>query len=409
MPTSFPTLIDNVFDIPNTPLPNTLLTGPGGLAHASQHANLNSAIKAIETKIGQDNSVDSNSIDYKLKNHVHSVAAGNVAGFRNRIINGVCQVNQYSDITVSATSTSVYGGPDRFFTGNFASGSFTQTRPQSGGEPTLTYSGHKLWTVRNTVMTPHSAFTANQFWSGINQAVEGLNSFDFLGNSITISFIFHTNVTGTFSISFRDNVPGVPGSGTGNSIVSSFSAVANTPVKVTKTFNIPSLWSIPNTSTARSLVSIGFIGGTNVTSLTSDVPIVGNIPGAGGVTDWGSNVGNFIEVTELQVEKGNTATEFERRDIGTELALCRRYAQILPTMHFACYSNAGGNGIAQTVPFTLMRAYPTVSGYVFSGGNFNTPVLAILSHSSLNFTCTATIAGTVEITCNSGTLSAEFF
>ena len=39
------------------------------------------------------------------------------------------------------------------------------------------------------------------------------------------------------------------------------------------------------------------------------------------------NSGDYIEVTEFQMEEGNVATPFEHRSYGEELALCQRYYQ----------------------------------------------------------------------------------
>jgi hypothetical protein len=43
------------------------------------------------------------------------------------------------------------------------------------------------------------------------------------------------------------------------------------------------------------------------------------------VTD--TTAGDFLYITDVQLEAGSTATDFERRPIGTELALCQRYYQ----------------------------------------------------------------------------------
>ena len=79
MSSSFPIALDN-FTIPvsSTPLNGGV---DHALAHSSQHANLNSAITAIESAIGINGSVDSNSIQYKLNSHsaaIESLSSVNV-------------------------------------------------------------------------------------------------------------------------------------------------------------------------------------------------------------------------------------------------------------------------------------------------------------------------------------------
>jgi hypothetical protein len=76
------------------------------------------------------------------------------------------------------------------------------------------------------------------------------------------------------------------------------------------------------------------------------------------VTD--TTAGDFLYVTNVQLEKGTQATSFDYRAYGTELALCQRYYQLL--------QNAGG-GRAESatyvnIPFRTigsMRSAPTGS------------------------------------------------
>lgn len=60
MATSFPTSKDDFVNPQSTDSVQTV-------SHAAQHANANDAIEALETKVGVDNSTDSNSLDYKVK------------------------------------------------------------------------------------------------------------------------------------------------------------------------------------------------------------------------------------------------------------------------------------------------------------------------------------------------------
>ena len=57
--TNFPDSLDNLVN-PNSSDP---LSSP---SHSQQHANINDAIEAIQTKVGVDNSSDENSLDYRV-------------------------------------------------------------------------------------------------------------------------------------------------------------------------------------------------------------------------------------------------------------------------------------------------------------------------------------------------------
>ena len=46
---------------------------------------------------------------------------------------------------------------------------------------------------------------------------------------------------------------------------------------------------------------------------------------AGGTLNLGDNTSNDVFITGVQLEVGDTATDFEHRSFGQELALCQRY------------------------------------------------------------------------------------
>lgn len=92
MATSFPTGID-AFPAPGAGVP---MNTPGLLEHDIQHANVNSAISAIETKLGINSSADVNSVDKKLATVISSQAStaatvvtlsSTVSGFTTSIAN----------------------------------------------------------------------------------------------------------------------------------------------------------------------------------------------------------------------------------------------------------------------------------------------------------------------------------
>ena len=58
----FPTTLDTL----SNPTVNSNLSDVG-VEHHVQHANSNDAIEVLETKVGINNSVDVNSIDYKIR------------------------------------------------------------------------------------------------------------------------------------------------------------------------------------------------------------------------------------------------------------------------------------------------------------------------------------------------------
>jgi hypothetical protein len=80
MTTNFPTSLDSF----TNPTPSNYLNSP---SHAGQHANINDAMAAVQSKLGITSSSDSTSIDYKLSNLYSAVQ-------RQAIINGGMEISQ---------------------------------------------------------------------------------------------------------------------------------------------------------------------------------------------------------------------------------------------------------------------------------------------------------------------------
>ena len=123
-----------------------------------------------------------------------------------------------------------------------------------------------------------------------------------------------------------------------------------------------------------------------------------------------------FEITDIQLELGDTATEFERTHIGTELALCQRYyfdpKYIGSSKYFFLLDTYvdDGENIYKTAPHLLpvsMRKSPTVS--LRSGEGLSTWGIFV-RHSSISqitFECIASVASTPVIKI-SPVFDAEF-
>ena len=69
---------------------------------------------------------------------------------------------------------------------------------------------------------------------------------------------------------------------------------------------------------------------------------------------------NAKRITGVQVEPGGVATPFELRPIGTELALCQRYYQVVDEMSYIYYNTYNTEGRIPLPYATQMRAKPSL-------------------------------------------------
>lgn len=160
------------------------------------------------------------------------------------------------------------------------------------------------------------------------------------------------------------------------------------------------------TITAGSLIQV--IEGANVEGGpyamswfgTSTGKIGAGATGASGVTGTATAGANLnVEfglgtLTRVQLEPGVTGTPFERRPIGLELSLSKRYYQEVLAVARGTLANAGGR-IAVPLSWVDMRASPTVisaTGPGFSSGNVSTDNLQVYNGSGGRYEIVAAAA-----------------
>jgi hypothetical protein len=250
-----------------------------------------------------------------------TVVSNSSMGMRNRIINGDMRIAQRNaGALVSGAAGEIYG-VDRFITGVFGSGTGRISAQQSSTVPT-----GFVKSLINTVTTADAAPSAN-FGYCVTQRIEGYN-IDDLGwgtaspKTITVSFWARNSIAGTYTISVvnRDVTWGYTTTYT--------ISAANTWEYKTVTFTGPTsgTWDTTNLSGMNLVFGLG--GGSNRQATLNAwyAPTGTNTPtDASGCVDWIATSGATFHVTGVQLEVGSTATPFERRLYGQELALCQRY------------------------------------------------------------------------------------
>ncbi len=243
-----------------------------------------------------------------------SYGTGGFVGMKNRIINGAMTVSQYNGSSSVTLSTGVYF-IDRYYT-NFNPG-FGHTGQQVTTVPT----GNFTNSVKLTVGTGGTATAAQQ--ARFVQSIEGFNMADFGWGTanyqpVTLSFWVRSSVTGTYAVGFANDA-------------NNWSYVATYTISAADTWQYVTL-TIPGTSSGTWVtnngrgvkVAWGLGAGSNYQT-TAGSWQAGEYYSVSGAANWIGTSGATFYITGVQLEKGSTATSFDYRPYGTELALCQRY------------------------------------------------------------------------------------
>ena len=297
-------------------------------------------------------------------------------GFKNRIINGAMTIDQRNNgasIALPDGTAAILFAVDRFNANRAAGG--TATAQRSTVAPSG-YINSFLYTT-GTAITPAAGDNAqiSQFIEGFNIADFGWGTAD--AQTVTLSFWVRSSLTGTFSGSFRN-------SANDRSYVFSFTiASANTfeYKTITVSGDTSGTWLTDNQRGLRITFDMGS-GSTNRTA-TIGSWVSGGFAGAAGSIQLNTTSSATFYITGVQLEKGSTATPFEFRSIGTELALCQRYYEksylgsVVPgavSTQGLMVFNVGTTTVPNSVGFFIgstfcvtKRAAPTVTIYSYQG------------------------------------------
>ena len=259
---------------------------------------------------------------------------------KNRIINGAMVVNQRAT-SVTATAYTV----DRWsYNGSQTS---KATVAQSSTAPT--------GFINSLGVTSSSAYsiTSGDYFT-LEQPIEGLNCTDLAwgtanAKTVTLSFWVQSSLTGTFG--------GVLYAGTGSySYPFSYTiSVANTWEQKTITVAGPTSGTFVTTNATCFTVCFGLgVGSTySGTAGSWQSSVLRSVTGATSVV--GTNGATFY-ITGVQLEVGSTATSFDYRPYGTELALCQRYYYKTKPAAFSSISSGGYN--SSTTAFQGFLQFP---------------------------------------------------
>jgi hypothetical protein len=233
-------------------------------------------------------------------------------GFKNRIINGAMTIDQRN---AGAAVTSDTYCPDRWRVEEVTDGAFSA---QQVVDAPVGFVNSLRWTVT----TADASLGATQYAS-VRQGIEGFNVDD-LGwgtanaQTVTLSFWVKSSLTGTFGGAF--------GNAAFNRSYAFTYAInaANTWEYKTVTVAGDTTGTWEKTNSAGIQLNFGLGVGSTYSGTAGAWAASGLISATGAVNVMGTLSATWA-ITGVQLEKGSTATPFEFRSIGQELALCQRY------------------------------------------------------------------------------------
>lgn len=283
-----------------------------------------------------------------------SYNGGQLAGLRNKIINGAMEVAQRGTSFTVNTGTGASYTLDRYsrIASTAAVVTVTQASDGPASEPTLPYS------LRCTVATADPTVTAAEFWTLI-QKIEGYSARDLIDKTFTLSFWVRSAKVGTHCVVFyNSDYPS-----------SDYSYIAEYSISSADT------WEYKEIQLTGGLITSGTWDWTNGSGLTVGWTLYCGTTRQGVAGSWQAawdlatssqvnvldTIGNIFAITGVQLELGIVATPFEHRPFGVELGMCQRYYE---------KSFPYATAPAQNVGSTLGAAYATgqVLNQAFSTG-----------------------------------------
>jgi hypothetical protein len=325
-----------------------------------------------------------NSIANGAVGATQTTSANQFYSFKNRIINGAMQIDQRN---AGASVNNALGGTgtytlDRWAMFGSVASKFSIQQNAGAVTPPVGFRNYLGVTSLSAYSVP-----AGEIYE-ILQRIEGFNFADLMwgtanASPVAISFWVRSSLTGTFGGALNNEAQ-------------------NRSYPFTYTISSANTWE-QKTLTIAGDTTGTWVGATNGTGLqivfglgvgstfssTAGAWAAGTFVSATGAVSVVGTSGATFYITGVQLEKGSTATSFDYRPYGTELALCQRYYNTLAYASAIAVSTTQANTYAQ---FPTMRTGPTVG---------QTGVLNLQGDGAANTNQSSTGLGSVFVEVNS--------
>ena len=275
--------------------------------------------------------------------------------FLNRLINGGMVIDQrFGGASGLNNSTSVEYVVDRWNIFGSVATKFSAQQNAGSVTPPAGFSNY----LGITSLSAYTVGAAEFFY--LQQVIEGFNTADLNwgtanAKTVTLSFQVYSSLTGTFGGSLQN-------SANNYSYPFNYTILSvNTWTQISITIAGPTAGTwIGATNGAGMRVYFGLGTGATYSGTAGSWSSNLFIQSTGSTSVVGTNGATFY-ITGVQLEVGSTATSFDYRPIGTELALCQRYFQTFIINSYSYAGNTfGTNDARTTIPLLVsMRTAPT--------------------------------------------------
>ena len=329
------------------------------------------------------------------------VSSAGTYGMKSRIINGAMVIDQRNAGAIVTPVDAQYT-LDRWKFNISQSAKFTVQQTPSAtetGYATRVAAGFTNY-LACTSSSAYPVASGDYFLA--EQDIEGLNCYDLAwgtasAKSVTLSFWVYSSLTGTFGGALVN-------SGLSRSYPFSYtinSASTWEQKTITITGDTSGTWLTTNGVGIRVRFGLGV--GTTYSGTAGSWAATNYVSATGAVSVVGTNGATFY-ITGTQLEVGSTATSFDYRPFGTELALCQRYLPAFNSIANTSYQTVASGFNSSTtlsyfsIPFQVpARTQPTG----LTTANYNSFQIAYRASAqtatSLSFVDGSTVAARVSV------------
>ena len=296
-----------------------------------------------------------------------SIAQGgaNNVTMRNKIINGAMVIDQRNaGASVTQNTTGIYT-LDRWTAYGVVTSKFTVQQNAGSVTPPVGFKNYLGCTSTSAYsLTSGDIYIVQQNIEGYNIADLGWGTAN--AKTVTLSFWVYSSLTGTFGGS-------ITGGNSRNYPFSYSVSTANTwtQISITIAGDTSGTWGSTNGTGIIVNWSLGTgssysnTGGVWTASSSYSVPSAVSVVSTNGATFY---------ITGVQLEAGTTATAFENRLYGTELALCQRYLPAFNTSasngSFAIGQATSATAANVILPYPVQPRVPATGITSTAAGSF---------------------------------------